>query len=214
MPTWDELFKQGEFQQQEPYPLVTEFSQLLKERGARRVLDLGCGAGRHLVYLAKEGFDVYGVDISGTALEYTRHWLNQEGLAAELKQSDMTALAYPDGFFDAVISIFVIYHGTVESMTKAIAEIYRVLKAGGLALLTFPSKRSHRYGHGQEIEPGTFIPDIGPDAGILHHYSDREELEDMLKGFAIVKIALVERTEKIDNQERRHSHWEVVVEKR
>ncbi len=214
MPTWDELFKQGEFQQREPQPLVVEFAQLLKERGARRVLDLGCGTGRHLVSLAKEGFDVYGVDISETALAYARQWLNQEGLAAELKQSDMTALAYPDGFFDAVISIFVIHHGTVESMTKAIAEIYRVLKAGGLALLTFPSTRSYRYGHGQEIEPGTFIPDIGPDAGILHHYSDREELEDLLKRFTILKIELVERTEKIDNQERRHSHWEVVAEKR
>lgn len=213
MPTWDDLFKQGEFHRQEPHPLVIEFAQLLKERGARTVLDLGCGTGRHLVYLAKEGFDVYGVDISETALAYARQWLDREDLVAELKQSDMTSIAYPDGFFDAVISIFVIYHGTIESMTKAITEIYRVLKTGGLALLTFLSKHSYRYGNGKEIEPGTFIPDVGPDAGIPHHYSDREELEDLLKRFSILKIKLVERMEKTDNQERRHSHWEVVVEK-
>lgn len=214
MPSWDEIFKRGEFHRQEPHPLVVEFAQLLKERGARTVLDLGCGTGRHLAYLAQEGFNVYGADISETALEHARQWLNREGFTVELKQSDMTAIAYPDGFFDAVISIFVIYHSTVENMGKAIAEIYRVLKAGGLALLTFLSKRSYRYGNGKEIEPGTFIPDIGPDAGIPHHYSDREELEDLLKRFTILKIELVERTEKIDNQERRHSHWEVVVEKR
>lgn len=214
MPSWDEIFKRGEFHRQEPHPLVVEFAQLLKERGARTVLDLGCGTGRHLAYLAQEGFNVYGADISETALEHARQWLNREDFTVELKQSDMTAIAYPDGFFDAVISIFVIYHSTVENMGKAIAEIYRVLKAGGLALLTFLSKRSYRYGNGKEIEPGTFIPDIGPDAGIPHHYSDLKELEDLLKRFTILKIELVERTEKIDNQERRHSHWEVVVEKR
>jgi ubiquinone/menaquinone biosynthesis C-methylase UbiE len=210
MPTWDELFQQEEFRWREPHPAVVEFAKLLQARRLQRVLDLGCGTGRHLIYLAKEGCEVHGTDISQTGLTYARQWLSQEGLAAELKQSDMTAIPYPDGFFDAIISIFVIYHGTVEAMSRAIAEIYRVLRFGGLALLTFISTRSYRYGRGEEIEPGTFIPDEGVDAGVPHHYSDRGEVEDLLKKFAILKMELVER---IDEQGRRHSHWEVVVEK-
>ncbi len=210
MPTWDELFQQEEFRWREPHPAVVEFAKLLKARRLQRVLDLGCGTGRHLIYLAREGFEVHGTDISQTGLTYASQWLSQEGLVAELKQSDMTVIPYPDGFFDAIISIFVIYHGTVEAMSRAIAEIYRVLRCGGLALLTFISTRSYRYGRGEEIEPGTFIPDEGVDAGVPHHYSDREELEDLLKKFAILKMELVE---KIDEQGRRHSHWEVVVER-
>ena len=72
MLTWDELLREEEFQQREPVWAVVRFAKLLKERGLRRVLDLGCGAGRHLVYLAKEGFEVYGTDISETGLEYAR----------------------------------------------------------------------------------------------------------------------------------------------
>jgi len=211
MPTWDELFQKEEFRWREPHPSVVEFAKLLKARRLQRVLDLGCGTGRHLICLAKEGFEVHGTDISQTGLAYARQWLSQEGLVAELKQSDMTVIPYPDGFFDAIISIFVIYHGTVEAMSRAIAEIHRTLKGGGLALLTFISTRSYRYGRGEEIEPGTFIPDEGVDAGVPHHYSDREELEDLLKKFTILKMELVERT---DEQGRRHSHWEVIVEKR
>lgn len=210
MPTWDELFKRAEFRQEEPYHGVLRFAELLKERGLRRVLDLGCGAGRHLVYLAKEGFEVYGTDISATGLEHARRWLSAEGLKAELKRSDMSEIPYSDRFFDAMISLFVIYHGTLEKMRRAIAEVHRVLRPGGLALITFKSKRSFRYGRGEELEPDTFIPDIGEDSGVPHHYSDREELEELLQDFAIREINHMER---ISDLGYHSSYWEVWVER-
>lgn len=210
MPTWDELFKQEEFRWKEPYSRVIELAKLFKEKGFKKIYDLGCGTGRHLVYLAKEGFAVYGSDISETGLEYARRWLEQEELQAELKQSDMTTLPYPDAFFDALISIFVIYHATLDNMRKAIAEIHRVLRSGGLAFLTFPSKRSYRYGQGEEIEKDTFIPNVGPDAGIPHHFSDKEEIELLLGDFKILEIKL---NEFISEHGRRHSHWEVLAER-
>ncbi len=210
MPTWDELFKREEFRAREPYHGVLRFAKLLKEKGLRRVLDLGCGAGRHLVYLAREGFQVHGIDIAETGLEHARRWLEREGLTAELKRSDMAEIPYPDRFFDAAISIAVIYHGTLEKMRRTIGEVHRVLRPGGLALLTFKSKRSFRYGRGVEIEPDTFIPDIGEDAGVPHHYSDRDEVEALLKGFRILEINHMER---IFQGGHHSSYWEVWVEK-
>lgn len=210
MPTWDELFKREEFCLREPYHGVVRFAQLLKEKGARLVLDLGCGAGRHLVYLAKEGFEVHGADISETGLEYARHWLSEEGLAAELVRADMTQISYPDGFFDAAISTFVIYHGSLEDMHRTLGEIHRVLRPGGLAFITFKSKHSFRYGKGREIEPNTFIPDTGEDAGVPHHYSDREELEELLQNFTIREINHMER---IFEGGYHSSHWEVWLER-
>jgi tellurite methyltransferase len=162
MPTWDELFKREEFRRREPYPRVSEFAQLLKERAARRVLDLGCGTGRHLILLAKEGFEVYGLDISPTGLEEARRWLEEEGLRAELKEGDMSSLPYPEGFFDGAISIHVIYHGTLAQMRKAIGELHRTLRPGGLALLTFQSRRSYRYGRGEGARAPYLRPRCGP----------------------------------------------------
>jgi cyclopropane fatty-acyl-phospholipid synthase-like methyltransferase len=210
MPTWDELFKQEKFRQQEPDHGVVRFAKLLKEKGFRRILDLGCGAGRHLVYLAKEGFEVFGTDISETGLGHARRWLKQEGLTAELKRSDMTEIPYPDRFFDAAISIAVIYHGTLAEMRRAIAEVHRVLRPGGLALLTLKSKRSFRYGKGEEIESDTYIPDTGEDSGVPHHYSDREETEELLRDFVIREINHMER---IFEGGYHSSYWEVWLEK-
>jgi len=157
------------------------------------VLDLGCGAGRHVIFFAREGSEVHGLDSSAEALRICRERLRAAGLRATLVHADMRRIPYPDGAFDAAIAIASIYHGTLEDMRRAIAELHRVLRPGGLALLEFKSKRSYRYGKGKEIEPGTFIPDTGEDAGIPHHYSDRGEVEKLLEGFRILEISHVER---------------------
>ncbi len=52
-----------------PLPVVAEFAEDLKREGAKRVLDLGCGAGRHSILLGKAGFQVVALDISETALK-------------------------------------------------------------------------------------------------------------------------------------------------
>lgn len=55
MAVWNEFFKQEEFRWRNPDLNVVQLAKRLKERNALYVLDLGCGAGRHLVYLAKQG---------------------------------------------------------------------------------------------------------------------------------------------------------------
>lgn len=209
MPTWNELFTKEEFRWKTPHEQVVALIPRLKEGGAQRVLDLGCGAGRHTVCLAREGFQVFGVDNAENALLNTRAWLIRENLTAELRHADVERTPYPDGFFDAVISIYVIYHKTIAGMHRVGAEIYRVLKPGGLALVSLQSRRGYRYGSGEEIEPNTFVVDVGPDAGEIHHYSDLAEIEFLFGPFVIRRIELEERVEKGN----RHSHWQVLLEK-
>jgi ubiquinone/menaquinone biosynthesis C-methylase UbiE len=209
MPTWNELFTRDEFRWKNPHDQVVALVSILRERGARRVLDLGCGAGRHTVYLAREGFEVSATDIAENGLKLAREWLGRENLSAELKQSDISHIPYPSDFFDAVISIYVIYHKTYADMQQVVAEIHRVLKPGGIALISLQSSRSWRYGRGQEIEPNTFILMNGADAGVPHHYSNLAEIADLFKHYAIRKIEQEERFE----ESNRHSHWQVLVEK-
>ena len=209
MPTWNELFTQEEFRWKDPNEYVVALVPRLRERGARRVLDLGCGAGRHTIYLAREGFEVCGLDIAENGLAHTRKWLARENLSAELKQGDIAQIPSPDRFFDAVISIYVIYHKTYTEMQGVVAEIHRVLKRGGSALVSLQSKRGWRYRHGKEIEPDTFVTDVGGDAGIPHHYSDLTEIEKLFERFVVRRIELEEHLE----EGKRHSHWQVVIEK-
>jgi ubiquinone/menaquinone biosynthesis C-methylase UbiE len=142
-------------------------------------------------------------------LAHTRAWLARGNLSAELKQDDIAQIPYPDEFFDAVISIYVIYHKTFAEMHQVVAEIQRVLKRGGSALVSLQSKRGWRYRHGKEIEPDTFVTDIGGDAGIPHHYSDLAEIEKLFERFVVRRIELEEHLE----EGNMHSHWQVVIEK-
>ena len=209
MPTWNELFTQEEFRWKNPHAQVVALASQLRERGARRVLDLGCGAGRHVVYLAHEGFEVCGLDIAENGLAHTREWLARENLSAELKQGDIAQIPYPDEFFDAVISIYVIYHKTYTEMQGVVAEIHRVLRRGGSALVSLQSKRGWRYGQGKAIEPDTFVLDVGADAGIPHHFSDLAEIGKLFERFAIRQVEQEEHLE----EGKRHSHWQVVMKK-
>jgi cyclopropane fatty-acyl-phospholipid synthase-like methyltransferase len=114
---WDKLYKEkGKFFEeiQEDLPRVV---RLLKKSGAKRVLDLGCGSGRHLVYLAKQGFNVYGIDNSKSGIEIGKNWLKKEGLKANLKIGDIYKnLPYPDDFFDAIISTQTLHHERLKKL--------------------------------------------------------------------------------------------------
>ncbi len=69
----------------EPDVFVIYFARLLQQQGSRTVLDWDCGAGRHVVYLAQEGFEVTGIDRSPTAIKIAENWLKGEGLNAALR---------------------------------------------------------------------------------------------------------------------------------
>lgn len=114
---WDKIFKeQGKvfIKPQEDIPKVVK---LFKKKGVKRVLDLGCGSGRHLVYLAKQGLEVYGIDIAPEGIRIARDWLRKEKLQANLKIGSIyEKLPYKDNFFDAIISIQTLHHAKIEKI--------------------------------------------------------------------------------------------------
>jgi SAM-dependent methyltransferase len=208
MPEWNELFTKEENRWVEPHERVVEVVEYLP--AGARILDLGCGAGRHLAYLAKQGFNVVGTDIARRGLSYSRQKLEALDAPVCLTCSDMTAIPHADEVFDAVISIHVIFHNPMAGLRRSIAEIYRVLKPGGMALITFQSTRSYRYGKGELLEPNTYLPDLGEDRGIPHHYSDLEELGRELRAFHVQKV-LHDAHPSGEPSGGMSCHWEVIA---
>jgi len=176
------------FSWQEPHELAIALAEEMQSRGMRKVLDVGCGGGRHLVYLAKQGFVVYGTDRSTAGLAISRERLEKEGLKAVLRRCDMTEVPFPDEFFDAALSTQVLHHNRLEKVGKAVGEIRRALKGGGLFFANLGGKGDYKEGQGKEIEPGTYISDSGIEAGIPHHFFTQQEVEDLLEGFEIMSL--------------------------
>jgi SAM-dependent methyltransferase len=181
---WNAVFGREGRVFDEPHEDIPRITRLLKERGARRVLDLGCGSGRHVIYLAREGFSVYGLDEAPEALALTGQWLEQEGLQADLQQGNMVdALPYPDASFDAVISVQVIHHARLATIRGIVAEIARVLAPGGTLFVTVTLLKAGHNGAFLEIEPNTFVPLDGREKGMPHHRFTPQELRETFAAF-------------------------------
>lgn len=114
------------------------FDQLLRGNIAprMRVLDAGCGGGRNLVYLLREGYEVFGADVSAEAIGHVR------SVAAKLapnlgvenfRVEPIESMSFPDGFADVVISNAVLHFARDDAQFEAMVQgLWRVLRPGGL----------------------------------------------------------------------------------
>ena len=103
---WDALYEKG-YRARYPNEDVVRFIQSnfpdKKGRENIKILDIGSGTGRHIIYLADEGFNVYGVEVAKKGIDLTKKWLKNVGLKAVLRHVDLDELPFADGYFDAVI---------------------------------------------------------------------------------------------------------------
>jgi len=116
---WDKIFEKGYFLWKEPHPQIKRFVTFLKKRGVNKILDLGCGAGRHIIYFGKKGFIVVGLDISNKVLSIAQRRLEREKVKnCVLINHEMSSLPFPNEHFDAVVSINVIHHDKIKNIKK------------------------------------------------------------------------------------------------
>ena len=198
MPGWDRIFTERGRVFIDPHPDIDRVVKLIRDADGSRILDLGCGTGRHVVYLTRLGFEVYGFDASPKALSMTQEWLNDENLNATLCEHQMEdAFPYENNFFDAIISVQVIHHNLMKNIRKTINELERVLKPNGLLFVTFPVLHPGPVSEEDdwellEVESGTYIPQKGWESGIPHHYFTPEEIPIEFQSFKIHEIYLDE----------------------
>lgn len=187
---WEVIYRRDGRVFPEPFPRFAEVVQIFRSHGCRVILDLGCGNGRHVVHLAKYGFEAIGVDISPTALTLTSAWLREEGHRAGLALADTRQpLPFRAGSLDAVLSTQVIHHALMGGVRVAIAEIWRILSPGGLAFVTVSGRRDAGIEF-EEVEPRTFVPLSGPEAGLPHHIFSVNELEAEFSRFGILDVSI------------------------
>ena len=141
------------------------FDQLLRARIApgMRVLDAGCGGGRNLVYLLREGYEVFAADSDPRAIAQVRQLA--AGLAPRLPAENFRVerveeMSFPDAFADVALSSAVLHFARHDEQFHAmLAGTWRVLRPGGLLFCRLASSIGME-GRFQPVEGGRFrLPD-------------------------------------------------------
>ena len=187
---WESIFKKSGKVFYKSHEDMSKVIKLMKKDGVKKVLDLGCGSGRHVVLLSKEGFDVYGLDNAESGLKQCKKWLKKLKLKAKLKNSSCyKKFPFKNNFFDAIISTQVIHHAKLKDILFCIKEIERVLKPKGLVFVTVTrNKMKGRASKVKLIEPRTYVMLDGLEKGIPHYIYTKELLKKYFSNFKILDL--------------------------
>jgi tRNA (uracil-5-)-methyltransferase TRM9 len=112
-----------------------------------RILDIGCGNGRNLLFFAKRGFEVYGLDFSKEMIEQAKEMFKKNKIEIKEKQlivADMKNIPFKNESFDYIISVASFHHLPKKDHQEAIKEIKRVLKKNGECIISVWNKYSFK----------------------------------------------------------------------
>ncbi|MGP8050307.1 MAG: class I SAM-dependent methyltransferase [Desulfobaccales bacterium] len=195
MADWGEIFAAPKMQGLPPNPEFLALLPELKLAGCRRVLDAGCGVGRHLLPLVQEGFQVVGVDREASVLRVLQGRLQAAALAAPLLQADLRRLPVAPRRFDLGVSINVLNHGDAAAFRAYCRELDRVLKVGAhLFIYLSPRVFAARVmlPGTRELEPGTLVDLATPDGKLVHHFPTPEELQAQFPGYELCRLETIQ----------------------
>jgi SAM-dependent methyltransferase len=128
--------------------------------------DLGCGTGRITTYLAGQGLDVFGVDLTPGMIEVAR----REYPELRFEVGSLFDLDLKDGELAGALAWYSLVHTPREELPKAFQELFRVLRPGGVLVHGFKVGGGNRqltqaYGHDLDLE--VYMYEVADVAGLL-----------------------------------------------
>lgn len=182
------------------------------KKGFNKVLDLGCGTGRHSIYLAENGFSVDAFDLAPDGVKKFKERIKNLNFKINIKVGDMLSLPYRENTFDCLLAIHTVYHTDMLGLRKVIKNIYNILKPNGEAFVTFNSKENDSWKKyaSRQIDRNTLIKTEEAEIDVPHTYLDYTEVVKLLKKFKIIRIQQIFNY--WNNQ--KYAHFFVLIKKK
>lgn len=210
--TWEKVFSTKEWGKYPPEELI-RFTVRNLGRNQAKVLDAGCGTGAGSWYLAREGFEVFGVDGSQTAVEKASTRFKSEKLPGSFLRGDLIDLPFSDESFHGAIEVGAISQNRSEQIKKIFSEVYRTLKPNGFFFSMLIGTGSWGEGMGKRIEDGTYTEILeGPFAGLgTTHFFSESEIKEFFSKFKIISCEVSTRT--YEERTRKIVWWVMTAQK-
>jgi SAM-dependent methyltransferase len=179
---WEQIFQEsvwGQYPGEDVIRFVAR-NYYKRDRGQVKILEVGCGPGANIWYMAREGFDVYGIEGSPTAVERCNTRLAKEGLKANVVVGDINVLPYDDNTMDAALDIGCLCCNDAASTAAILAEIYRVLKPGGKF-------------YSRTFTDAQYLGDVEPDPNLEYPAAQ----DGTLKGKGFIRLTSAETLQQL-----------------
>lgn len=195
---WERLHAQERYCPRYPDEAVVRFALASfpdRHRVTPRALDLGCGAGRHALFLAAEGFETFAVDASRTGIEATVRRAAERCLDVGVLAAGVDEFELPGDFFDAVLCNAVYCYLPLERIAASIERVLRTLRPGGRFLCVTRSEDDWRTRYGTPTGPARMqlsgLDDDTPGAaedGMEMTFLDEPTLAELFASFSELHV--------------------------
>ena len=209
---WEKLYKNrdwGKYPSEELIRFIANNYYHKADKRNIKILEIGCGIGANIWYCAREGFQVFGVDGSPSAIKKCKARLDVEipGWNGELLVGDIVSLPYENNKFDAVIDNEAIAHNSFEDSKEIYAEAARVLKIGGRIFSRTFSKGTWGYNTGNLVGHNAWTVAEGPMKGHCKYirFTEFNEIKELLINFKVENIEKLTRT--LENRNHEIEEW-------
>jgi ubiquinone/menaquinone biosynthesis C-methylase UbiE len=188
-PEWEVIHQKeelGKYPSEHLIRVIASNFYKVPDRKKIKILEIGCGKGAQIWYLANEGFDVYGIDGSSTAIMSAKDKLKKAHLSATLIVGDVIKLGYPDSYFDCVVDVECLMGNDWDSARCIIEEVQRVLKIEGLFYSQTFTDNTYVGKNHEIVEKNTYrnISDGGLARKRLLRVLSEENISDLYHGFS------------------------------
>ena len=189
-----------------------------KRNGTGKMLDLGCGTGRHTVAALKLGYEVTAVDFVQHCIDVTKsrvESIDKEAIYILNKDTDIDVKSEDT---DVIVAWGVFFCNWKEKIVEFLKEANRILKSDGEIFCDFRTQRDDMYSHsenyGNFIEENTLLIQENESApGRYLYFTTKDDLEKMVNaaGLEISNIELYEFTQR--NMTKLNSWYHVILKK-
>ncbi|EDU36134.1 class I SAM-dependent methyltransferase [Clostridium sporogenes] len=216
---WEEIYSKGQQLNRYPFDCVVSFIfknyPRNKQKKDIKILEVGCGAGNNLWFAAREGFNVTGIDISESVIDYAKKRFQKDELKGKFIVGNFDEIANLKEKFDLIIDRAAITNICLDEAKKCVTSIRKALNTDGVMFFNAYSDKHSSCSSGKYSNNGmvTDIQNRFSNIKELYFYGRRDIFELFKEGWKIESIQHTETTEQISPEYFVYADWKVVVRK-
>lgn len=157
---------------------------LIKKRGLKKILDLGCGRSSDAILFAQNDLEVVALDMAKNRMLTIRKEAEKQGVKnIRFVSQDIRKIDFPDNSFDIIYAHCSLHYFDDKTTSAIFKRLHKMLRQNGLLFVMCRSTNDPLCGKGEKVDKNTYNLD-----GHLRHFFTKNYMEEKLSSFKILEL--------------------------